>query len=406
MLSLEENRTLTEVGPGTPAGEYFRRFWHPVAISDKWSGLQTLWDCREPVEFDGERGTAASWGERLGTFKGDPTRVRILGEDLVLFRDGSGRPGLIGWRCPHRGASFEYGRVQPDGIACCYHGWTFDVSGKCIAMPAEPADSNFPEKVAHTAYPVQEMGGLLWAYLGGGEAPVLPRYDVYAREDGIRAVENFGLWPANYLQICENSVDQSHTGILHGGTGGERADIWGDEIPVNRWDEIELGIRATSARPKRGNTRVSYYLMPSMNRLPQPFPGGRFRWPRFSAIWRTPVDDGHTLLFSVCFTPKVDGRLPDLPEGMTFDVTNALRVHRLQDFEAICSQGPVWDRTIERLGTSDAGVILLRKMLMDGIEAVRGGRDPKGVMREEPEGDYIDLEAVVSDDLNRLSAAE
>lgn len=404
MLSSEENQTLAGVGPGTPAGEYLRRFWHPIAISDQWDGIKTQWQCEKPIRFNDEPGSCASWGDRLGTFKGSPTPVRLFGEDLVLYRDQSGNPGLIQKHCPHRGTSFEFGRVQEEGISCCYHGWAFDRAGQCVAMPAEPADSNFPEKVRVTAYPVEEMGGLLWAYMGPDSAPVLPRFDVFAREDGVRAVENFGLWPCNWFQICENSVDQSHTGVLHGGTGGERADIWGSEIPQNSWDEMPMGIRATSERVKQGYKRVSYYLMPTLNRLPQPFPGGKFRWPRFSAIWRTPVDDHNTLIFSVCFTPAVDGRMPELPDGLTFDVTDQLQVHREQDFEAIVSQGRIFNRPGERLGTSDGGVILLRKLVMEGIEAVQQGKDPKGVIRDDDGSPYIDLEEIVFDPLNRAAA--
>lgn len=402
MLAANENRMLAEVGPGTPAGEWLRRFWHPIAISDRWNGIRTLWNCATPLTFDGERMSVAAWGERLGTFGGKPTSVRILGEDLVLFRDGSGRPGLIGRHCPHRGASFEFGRVNAQGIACCYHGWMFDVTGRCLDMPAEPPNSTFKEKVVHTAYPVREMGGLLWAYMGPGTPPELPRYDVFAREDGVRAVENFGLWPANYLQICENSVDQSHTGILHAGAGGERRDIWGSEVPRTSWEPMEFGIKATAVRPGINYTRSSYYVLPTMNRLPQPWPGGRFRWPRFSALWRTPVDDHHTLVFSVCFTPEVDGRRPELPDGMSFDVTESLRIHREQDYQAIVSQGPIFDRSTERLATSDEGVILLRRMVMDGIRAVRDGRDPQGVRRGPGTDAIIDLERIVSDDLTRL----
>jgi 5,5'-dehydrodivanillate O-demethylase len=203
MLSAEENKRIAEVGPGTPAGNWLRRYWHPVAISDAWDGQRGQWDWDEPVLFDGKSGTSGSWGAKLGTFGGKPTPVRILGEDLVLFRDGSGNPGLIQRTCPHRGTSFEFGRIHEDGIQCCYHGWLFDVGGACLAMPAEPADSTFKEKVRITSYPVQEMGGLLWAYMGPGEAPVLPRFDVYAEDAGVRVVENFGLWPTNYFQICE-----------------------------------------------------------------------------------------------------------------------------------------------------------------------------------------------------------
>ena len=404
MLSAEDNALITRVGPETPAGDWLRRFWHPIALSERGDHIRTHWDYAAPLIFDDEPGTVGGWADRLGNFKGPPTRVRILGEDLVLFRDGTGRPGLIGRTCPHRGASFEFGRVEARGIACCYHGWLFDVEGRCLAMPAEPADSRFKDKVRHTAYPVREMGGLMWAYLGPGAPPVLPRYDVYARTDGVRAVENFGLWPANYFQICENSVDQSHTGILHGGGGGERSDIWGTELPKTTWEEMDLGIKATAARPGMNYTRASYFILPTMNRLPQPWPGGKFRWPRFSALWRTPVDDTHTLVFSVCFTPKVNGKLPDLPSGMRFDIADQLRVHREQDYQAIVSQGRIATRATERLATSDGGVILLRRLVLDGIRAVQAGRDPKGVRHGNDAG-LVDLETVVEDDLNRLLPA-
>ena len=128
MLSQDDNTILTRVGPGTPAGEWLRRFWHPIALSDKWEGIRTHWDYEAPITFNNEAGTVGSWADRLANFKGKPTAVRILGEDLVLFRDGAGKPGLIGKFCPHRGTSFEYGRVEDDGISCCYHATK---GGKC-----------------------------------------------------------------------------------------------------------------------------------------------------------------------------------------------------------------------------------------------------------------------------------
>ena len=398
MLSVEQNERLTRVGPGTPAGEWLRRYWHPIAISDRWQGIKTLWSCDRPVTFDGVAGTASSWGERLATFTGKPTPVRILGEDLVLFRDGAGRLGLMGLYCPHRGTSFEHGRVEEQGLACCYHGWLFDVEGRCIDMPAEPPDSTYKDKITNTAYPVREMGGMIWAYMGRDEPPVLPPYDVYALEDGVRTVENYGLWPANYFQICENSVDQYHTTILHGGIGGERRDIWGTELPETIWEEMGMGIQARADRKGMKNKRATYYVMPTMNRLPQPWPGGRVKWPRFSANWRTPVDDHNTLVFAVCFTPRIDGKLPELPDGVTYDVTNTIRVHREQDFVAIVSQKSIFDRTTEKLATSDKGVILLRRLIMDGIDAVEQGRDPKGVLRQ-LDSDVIDLSAIAYDSL-------
>jgi len=154
MLTTEENEKLTRVGPGTPAGELLRRYWHPVAIAADLSE-------ENPVKF-----------------------VRILGEDLVLFKSKRGEVGLLEDRCSHRGASLSYGRVEERGIACAYHGWLYDTKGNCLETPAEPAGSKFALTVKHTAYPVQKLAGLYWAYLGPEPVPAIPKYDVWARTDG------------------------------------------------------------------------------------------------------------------------------------------------------------------------------------------------------------------------------
>ena len=156
MLSREENELLTRVGPGTPAGQMLRRYWWPVGFTE------------------------------LVTPKGEPTKVRLLGEDLVLFRDGSGRLGILGLHCSHRGTSLGFGRVEDAGIRCCYHGWLYDVSGKCLEQPAEPQDSTFQNRVQHPAYQAQEVGGFIFAYVGPKPAPLLPNYDLFLREDGER----------------------------------------------------------------------------------------------------------------------------------------------------------------------------------------------------------------------------
>src|SRR5256885_6085361 len=156
MLTQEENELLTRVGPGTPGGELLRRYWHPIAV------VQDL-----PQE--------------------QPTRfVRLLGEDLVLFKDRSGNVGLIQDHCAHRGASLLYGRVEERGISCAYHGWLYDIAGNCLETPAEPADSRFHLTVKMRAYPVQKHVGLYWAYLGPLPAPVIPKHDICARTDGRR----------------------------------------------------------------------------------------------------------------------------------------------------------------------------------------------------------------------------
>src|SRR5437879_4937982 len=158
MLTQEEQELLTHFGPGTPAGELLRRYWHPVAIARELTDEQ-------PTMF-----------------------VRVMGEDLVLFRDKSGRVGLLADHCSHRGCSLLYGRVEERGIACAYHGWLYDTAGQCLETPAEPADSKFYLTVRIKAYPVQKYAGIYWAYMGPQPAPALPRYDVLARPDGTRKI--------------------------------------------------------------------------------------------------------------------------------------------------------------------------------------------------------------------------
>jgi 5,5'-dehydrodivanillate O-demethylase len=188
MLTREENEMLTQVGRGTPAGEMLRRYWMPVACAGE------LTD-EKPIKA-----------------------TRLLGEDLVVFRDQTGRYGVVGEQCPHRKASLAFGRVDEEGIRCPYHGWKFDCTGKCLEQPAEPVEGGFKDKIKHTAYPVERLGGLLWAYLGPEPRPLLPRWDVLVWEHGKRWVEKHELYRCNWLQPMENSVDPSHLFWLHGET--------------------------------------------------------------------------------------------------------------------------------------------------------------------------------------------
>ena len=186
MLTRDENELLTRVGRGTPCGELLRRYWHPVAAAGE------LTDDK-------------------------PIRpVKILGEDLVVYRDKKGKYGLVGEHCPHRLASLAYGRVEVDGIRCPYHGWKYDHTGQCLEQPAEPPDSSFKDRIKHVAYPVQYLGGLLYAYLGPPPAPLLPRWDVLVWQRGKRWIVKESLIECNWLQPMENSVDPSHLFWLHG----------------------------------------------------------------------------------------------------------------------------------------------------------------------------------------------
>ena len=154
-LSVAENQLITHVGPGTPCGEMMRRYWHPIGF--------------------------------VSELKGRPVRRRLLGEDLVLFRDDRGSLGILTLRCPHRGTSLEFGHVEDGGLRCCYHGWLFDTEGKILQMPGEPPQSSYKDRIRQKAYKLDELGGLLFAYLGPEPAPLLPRWDVLVRDDGMRA---------------------------------------------------------------------------------------------------------------------------------------------------------------------------------------------------------------------------
>jgi 5,5'-dehydrodivanillate O-demethylase len=168
MLSQERNERLTAVGPGTPMGNLLRRYWWPVATHDMAGRV--------------------------------PVRRRLLGEDLVLFRDASGRLGLLAEQCPHRRASLALGCTERDGLRCGYHGWLFDTGGQCLEQPGEPADSTFADRIRATSYPVAELGGLIFAYLGPAPAPLLPRYDLFVWPDVWRDIAHAEL-PCNFVQI-------------------------------------------------------------------------------------------------------------------------------------------------------------------------------------------------------------
>jgi phenylpropionate dioxygenase-like ring-hydroxylating dioxygenase large terminal subunit len=185
MLTAEENELLTRIGQGTAMGEVLRRYWHPVG-----------------------------WSEWVTT---KPQRVKVLGEELVLYRGQSGRPALMQLRCAHRSVALDYGRVEGDCIRCPYHGWLYDAYGQCLEQPAEPAGSRYKDEIRLRAYPTQEMGGLVFAYMGPEPAPLLPLYDLLRLEDGVRMIQ-VGNVNANWMNHVENIVDISHLAWLHGYT--------------------------------------------------------------------------------------------------------------------------------------------------------------------------------------------
>ena len=184
MLTKEENDLLTQTGPGTPGGSLLRSYWQPAALS-------------EELPPDGA-----------------PLRIRLLSEDLVLFRDDEGRPGLLGLHCPHRGADLAMGRVEHGGLRCLYHGWLFAIDGACLEQPSEPAENQFKHKVCHLSYPCQEVGGIVFAYLGPGEPPLLPKYEPFLVPPAHRYVTKM-FHDCNCFQAVEGNMDPSHTSFLH-----------------------------------------------------------------------------------------------------------------------------------------------------------------------------------------------
>ena len=374
MLSKEENEFLTRVGPGTPAGEMLRRYWHPLAF--------------------------------VKEVKGRPIRRRILGEDLVLFRDDQGRFGLLGLRCSHRGTSLEFGHVEDGGLRCCYHGWLYDIDGHILEQPGEPADSTFRERLRHPAYKVQELGGVIFAYLGPEPAPLLPRYDVLVRQDGVRARRARTIH-CNFFQMIENSVDQHHAKWLHRTAS---TPTW-DDGEINP-QVFEYGVLNTYTRRVADGKRyahVNFFVMPTMNKtgnVEEGHPGEHQASSSGEVMrWRVPIDDAHTMHFTVEFGAVVDGKpvanimKDESEEGLRetqpgvykWDESIGWFARGDQDRAAQESQGAIYDRTTEHLAHTDRGVILLRRLYKESIEAVKNGLDPLGVIRDPAKNEIIRL---------------
>ncbi|OGQ79384.1 MAG: hypothetical protein A3F90_01560, partial [Deltaproteobacteria bacterium RIFCSPLOWO2_12_FULL_60_19] len=335
-----------------------------------------------------------------------PTKfVRVLAENLVLFRDKKGRVGLLDDRCSHRGASLCYGRVEERGIACAYHGWLYDVQGNCLETPPEPAESKFTLTVKHKAYPVQKFIGLYWAYLGPEPAPLIPQYDVYARKDGRRKLFVQPQLDCNWFQAMENSVDPAHLQILHQETAldaGRRKPVnttrgFTDDVESFDFFEVPMGI-LKKRKYKNGVVDEHPVMFPNVLRQ---FNGAQIR---------VPIDDTHTMIFIVRFLPTEDGSLVENdeppveyvkpyknpPDAIHPDTRFRLNEVQAQDHMAWETQGPIADRTRERLATSDRGVVMLREMMKREIARVQQGLDPKGVIRDPADNGMIDTHLMES----------
>ena len=354
------NAGLTEVGRGKPMGELLRRYWHPIALV-------------------ADAGTT-------------PKPVRVLGEDLILFRDGAGRAGLVEARCCHRGTTLYYGRVEERGIRCCYHGWLFDTQGRCLEQPCEPEGGLKRDRVRQRWYPVQELYGLIFAYMGPPEKkPVLPRYDCLETLEPGELIEaddsSIGsgggtIVPCNWLQHYENVPDAFHVPILHGAFSGVQFVAQMGIMPKVRWEYSPTGVKTISARvleDGRVHYRVTEAALPTLRVVPNP------RVERYVGVeslgWTLPIDDTH-------FTTFTAGKVrPGAPLFQNVDFAGktwaemTLEEHQDTpgDFEAQFGQGPISLHSEEHLATSDRGIVMTRRMLRQQIKVVADGGDPLGV---------------------------
>lgn len=354
-------KELTEVSPGTPMGELLRRYWHPVG---------TLADASDT-----------------------PRKVRVLGEDLILFRDKAGRPGLVHPNCAHRGASLYYGKVEERGIRCCYHGWLFDVQGHCVEQPCEPEGGRARDKVRQPWYPVQELYGLVWAYMGPADKrPTLPRYeclDVLDEGEFLETNDNSiggggpQVIPCNWLQHYENLVDPFHVVILHSTFSGTQFVEQMAVMPQVTWDITENSVRTLSIRKMAdGKTlrRVSEAGLPTLRVIPSPRIG---RYGRVESIgWILPIDN-HSFRIYAVGRVREEGGLAKMRSRLNGKLWEDLteQEHRQfpGDYEAQVSQGDIARHSEEHLASTDRGIVMLRRFLQKQLDAIRDGKDPAGV---------------------------
>jgi 5,5'-dehydrodivanillate O-demethylase len=363
MITKEENERLTQIGPGTFMGNLMRRYWQPV--------IATAALDEDPVQ-----------------------PVRLLGEDLVIYRDEAGRIGLIGNRCAHRGISMAYGIPQENGLRCAYHGWTYNPQGQVVDMPFEPAC--LPLKI--TAYPVEELGGLIFAYLGPEPAPLLPRHELFVRDDVDKSIEMTPL-PCNWLNAMDNSLDPVHYEHLHGHYGNYVARKKGQNPPMFTarhlkidFDVFRFGIYKRRLMEGEPETIDDWQLGHPIL-FPNTLLVGDARVARYQI--RVPVDDEHTMHFNYNMFSRKPGDPPKW-QGIPFkrttiyeedDSTIIADTVFKQDALGWVGQGPITDRTVEHLVTSDRGVILYHNMLFEQMDKVARGEEPMGIVRDVDENE-------------------
>lgn len=360
-------------------GELLRRYWHPVGLVS---------DAAEV-----------------------PRKVRILGEDLILFRTAAGQAGLLYPRCAHRGASLYYGRVEQSGIRCCYHGWLFGPRGECLEQPCEPGGGRALSVFRQPWYPLEERYGLLFAYLGPpAQRPLLPRYDVLenlASGEWIEADDSSigsggpQIMPCNWLQHFENVMDPFHVPILHGSFSGLQFTAQMGVLPVVEFEQTARGVLSTQRRTLEDGKifrRVTEAVLPTVRVVPSPRVGAYQT--AESVGWVLPIDDTHLRIYVAgrVREPGALARMKSTFNGRGWsELTEAEHQRFPGDYEAQVSQGPITLHSEEHLVSSDRGIALLRRLLTKQMECVRQGERPLGTVFDESDslvrleaGNYLD----------------
>jgi phthalate 4,5-dioxygenase len=404
MLSQEENELLTRTGPNTPGGNLLRRYWQPVALSEELPA------------------------------SGAPLPVRIMSEDLVLFRGDKGQLGLLGLHCSHRRADLSYGRLENGGLRCLYHGWLFDRHGNCLEQPCEPAEKRFCEKVRHPAYPCEERAGIIFAYMGPGEPPLFPAYEPFLAPRGHVLVTKI-FHECNYFQANEGNLDPSHVSYLHrqgnvpenlkrpvqGSDGKLPLALYeADMAPQIDAEETDYGVRIFSTRhTDRARTffRVTNFIIPNKATIPGPMSGDGY-----NLYWHVPIDDTHHWRYDIVFRRsapmeekdiernqeildelgpdyhplrnKANRYMQDRESMKSWSFSGMGRIFNVQDTAIVEGSGAIVDRTREFLGPSDRAIIVARRQVLRAIRDVEAGREAPHVIRKPEKNRYPDLMVV------------
>ncbi len=401
MLSKIENELLTRTGPGTPMGGLFRRYWIPAVLSEEISKP----DC-------------------------PPVQVRLLGEELVAFRDSEGKVGLLDEHCSHRGTSLFYGRNEDCGLRCIYHGWKYDVEGNVLETPAEPPGSDFRKKIRHKAYPCKEVAGIVFTYMGAKEQePQFPNYEWTGMPQDHVYVSKV-LLDCNYLQGLEGDCDSSHLSYLHrsfeaGAVGFENEGYAADGAPSLEATETDYGIRMISLRrtsPETNLFRVTNFVMPCQGFIPGGMGG-------MTTHYFVPTDDTHSWkYYIICRRDrplrKAERTLGN-DVGQDYKKVRDLHNHYGQDREAQKTQtfvgvgttflvhdacatetmGPIYDRSTEHLAASDVTVIAVRKFLLKAVKSFQAGEEPPHIVRGSANNTFRHL-VTISEKLPTTVSAE